>query len=699
MSGWPAADRKKNGEVFASMKTGRNNRSLRAGRIAKALPAVFFLFVFFLYFSLLSEPYFTDEQDVFYGAYHVIKGQDIYRSFLSQHMPFSYYLTAPIALCGARTVFQFRFGIYLLLSLLWLGIFLRHRKHISAVTLFAVPLLYLSVLKTEYMGTTMISDHWQGIGLVIIQLELIRVLKEGRISRACAGMTAAGILLSLGTTFASAYSLFCFFLAVLLLQLRDLGRAPKGAERAAARKRILREDLRLAGWSLIPFAALLIWYGATGNLENFYSGAYEIVTKVYSRYTGGLGSDPVGVVWETVRQFAGTAVSWVRTLPAAPLSGGLHLISLLGLAACAAAVGRKFFPAGILLFLAAVYGGLRGFDGFHGMAYHAQAAGGLGLCLGWALERLPLGKKDAAPGKGRLRAGWAARAAAAGAGLFLLADFGIWAGYNLLYPQILLDRTLRCEERILDLLTEPGEVIFPCNAPVNSLDVMDLELVPKEASGAVSYPYFYEMWGGRLMDSIREEPRIVLYDGDESIWGYVFREYALDFDAYMGEHYVRLPQAETVWVRKADYPAAAAKLEEAGYGNLLVSNTADTTRNTPVKYYPGQRVTGVFTARERELTAVRFCAACFHRRSDPEILVTLRDGETGETAAESRITGAEIADNLFSRCPLAAELVPGRTYELTFSVERVSGKGDMEFYFTPENELSLAQEYRLPPET
>lgn len=52
-----------------------------AFRLQKALP-VFFRLCFFLYYSLLSTPYFTDEEDAFFGAYNVIKGQDIYRSFV-----------------------------------------------------------------------------------------------------------------------------------------------------------------------------------------------------------------------------------------------------------------------------------------------------------------------------------------------------------------------------------------------------------------------------------------------------------------------------------------------------------------------------------------------------------------------------------------------------------------------------------------
>ena len=71
-------------------QTGRNGKNFPAF-LNRALPVIYFFFVFFLYFSLLSDPYFTDEQDVFYGAYHIVKGRDIYQSFLSQHLPFSYY--------------------------------------------------------------------------------------------------------------------------------------------------------------------------------------------------------------------------------------------------------------------------------------------------------------------------------------------------------------------------------------------------------------------------------------------------------------------------------------------------------------------------------------------------------------------------------------------------------------------------------
>ena len=286
-----------------------------------------------------------------------------------------------------------------------------------------------------------------------------------------------------------------------------------------------------------------------------------------------------------------------------------------------------------------------------------------------------------------------ARVLTGAAGLALSVHFAVWGGYNLLYPQILLDRTLRTEERILDLLTDPGEEVHSCNQPVSSLDLMDLELIPSDACGAVSYPYYYEVWGGRQMESIRRMPHTVLYNPEEVSWGKVFREYAPDFDAFVNEHYVRLPQAEDLWVSREFYPEASRRLKEAGYGDRMISNVKEITANHPVEYGAGQSIRSRFTAGGEKLSAVRICAACFHRRSRPYLTLRVRDPETGEILGEGGMGPEDLADTFFSRCPLEAALIPGREYELEILVDRVEGKGDMELYYTPEGNLALATEY------
>ena len=94
------------------------------------------------------------------------------------------------ALLGARTVFQYRVWMYLLMTLVWGVLYRRNRKDLPELSLWLMPLLYLAGLKTVTLATTMITEHWQGLGLLIIGLELFRYARTREISPACAGMIA-----------------------------------------------------------------------------------------------------------------------------------------------------------------------------------------------------------------------------------------------------------------------------------------------------------------------------------------------------------------------------------------------------------------------------------------------------------------------------------------------------------------------------
>ena len=658
----------------------------RIRKLEKLLPLVYFLFVFCLYFSLLSEAYFTDEQDVFYGGYNIAKGQDLYCSYLTQHMPFSYYMASLIALFGARTIFQYRIGIYLMLSLVWELAWLRHRRKIHPAALWLMPLLYLAMLKTIPLGTSMISDHWQGIGLILILLELVRYAEERTVSTPCAAMVSLGILLSFGTVFIAAYSLLCLFLAMLALQgkhMRERRKTLPDPDFRAERKKVLREDARLVLICLLPFFLLAAWYAVSGNLGNAWDGVYRINTEIYSKYNGGLGSNPFSVLWETIPAYGAYLTGAIRVFPENVSRGLWALVTAAGLIGFCALWGRKSVPAAALVFLATLYTGIREFYGFHGMAYFALAAAETALVLSWIIQRA----------RERKALKWTVLGVSGAAAAVLLADFVIWFGYNLIYPQILLPRVHRAEERALDLLTEPGEAVHATETPVFSQDVMDLELLPQAACDAVSIPWYYEMWGERQMASIRQLPRVLLYNSEETTWGYVFREYAPDFQAFVEEHYVRLLPSEYIWVTREYLPEAQARLKAAGYGSLLTFTERAAAADQPVKFFPGNRLKQLFTAEGENLSAVYCRVSCYHRRSRPVLRMRVTDPDGGGTAAEAQIGPEELADTFFSRCPLRASLLPGRTYELEIVIEDIGGKGDMEFYFQPDGNLPLAFEY------
>lgn len=652
----------------------------------KVLPVILFVFVFFLYYSLLSQPYFTDEQDVFFGGYYIAKGRELYRSYLTQHMPFSYYFAALPALAGARTIFQYRVFMYLMMAGCWEVIFLRHRKWIHPAALFAMPVLYLAFLKNIPMGTTMISDHWQGIGQAMILLEVVCYAERKEIPVSCALMVSLGFVLSFGTVFLAIYSVFCCFLAVVMIQLRMLLQVRRAGvvQKRKLRQKLLREDLRLIAICLVPFVLLLAAYAYTGNISNAYRGAYEVNTVYYPRYTGGLGSDPLGLFGTGVHDWGVYLISLAGNIPARLGVNAILLLSALGLVFFAFRMRKKSTAAGILVLLSTIYGGIRSFDGFHGMAYYAQLSAVLSLLLGAGMDHLDIKQK------GIRRAGWSVLA---GLSIILLADFGLWAGYNLFYPQILLKQTARAEEKLLDLLTDPGEEIAACDTPIFSTMVMDLELISADACDAVSIPWYYDMWKDQAMASIRKLPHILMYNPEDQSWGHVFREYAAEFDAYVRTHYTKLGAGESMWVENAFLPEAMERMRANGYGDVVYSNTGVITANTPREYHGGESAQGRFIAKEEKLCAVRFCASCYHRRSDPRIIVRLIEPMTGDVICESDIKGDEIADTFFSRCPMQAKLILGKEYEIRFIIEDIGGKGDMELYFTQTGELALACEY------
>lgn len=647
----------------------------------RLLPWAYVLFVLLLYFSLLSEPTFTDEQDVLFGGYNIAHGQDLYRSYLSQHMPFSYYFAALPALLGARTVFQYRVWMYLLMTLVWGVLYRRNRKDLPELSLWLMPLLYLAGLKTVTLATTMITEHWQGLGLLIIGLELFRYARTREISPACAGMIALGIALSFGSIFVAVYSVFCLFLAALGLQISFLRREPE-AGRAIARKKALREDARLLAFCLAPFLLLGGWYALTGNLKNCWEGAYEINVTCYAQYAS-IGSSALELFWKPFVLWGGYLLRAAQSLGSTPVQGILKLLQATGLVLFCLRAGRKSPAAAVAFFCSAIYTGTREFDHFHGMAYYAHTGAAIALLLGEAADRRA--------GKPLLRGG--ALAVSGVTAVILLLDFGYWDAYNLLYPQPLGRQPARAEELMLDLLTDPHEQVHSCDTPSFSQMIMNLELLPQDACDAVSIRWYYDMWKDRQLASLRKNPAVVLYNPTDQIWGFVFHDYAVEFEDYLNQNYTHLAVGENIWVWNGFLPETEKRLAENGYGSRLLFNADGAEPVHPVEFGVGQSVEQTFMAEGKQLNAVLFEAACFYQRRRPVLRLEVANPETGEVLGEGRITAERVADSFFSRCPLRAELIPGQEYQLKVTVESLQGRGNLGLFFSDGGQLCIGLEY------
>lgn len=631
-------------------------RASRTGKInswlAKAdrwLPAVFFCLVLVLYLTMLVDPDFVDELDVYYGGYNVVKSGDLYQVYLTQHMPFSYYLAALAALLGARTVSWFRIWFYVLMSGLWTGIYIRYRRHLPRLALLALPVIYVVQLRMHSMGTTMISDHWQGIGLVIVLLELLVYADTKKITTGMACMISLGIVLSFGTAFISAYPLLIVFLGVIAIQ------AVQAVRKERELSALLREDVRLTLVCLCPFLLLGLWYLVSGNFANAIGGAYELNVSVYSKYLGGYGSSPSGTflaVFPNWLGFQRKGLDWLRSGDWRwALQIWLQTVALLVLAV--SLLREKKRIAAVVFVLATMMSGVRAFDGFHGAPYMAVTCIPIALCLDGGLSFF-LEKKN---WKRALPA-----TAVLACALALAVPYATTVKNLVVVPWLLNGRQYPDSNReILEILTEPGEIVHTDDISYSAHSVMDYNLRVEEGSLGASNPWFYEYYGEKEIRRIREdEPRILMYQPDGEIWGYKTDDYAPDLTAYIEEHYT--PLGMNLCIRNEDYEGAMEKLRQAGYGSKLIGPEYDEYCVLGPLLETGMIYEQRFTAADRHLTAVQLRIATYLNRNEAGVTVELADAETGKMLAESALAKDEIRDNLYSRFAMRAELEPGKTY-------------------------------------
>ena len=106
-------------------------------------------------------------------------------------------------------------------------------------------------------------------------------------------------------------------------------------------------------------------------------------------------------------------------------------------------------------------------------------------------------------------------------------------------PRLLNERQYRDSNRdLLDILAEPGERIHTDDLYYSSMTVTRLGLKLAEACPGAGSPWFYEYYGERELNNLKEKKtRILVMDPDSEILGYRLRDYARDLVDYVEENY------------------------------------------------------------------------------------------------------------------------------------------------------------------
>lgn len=515
--------------ILNRTKISRLNENIKAFVINNYLIFIFSIIYFLMLLTFLNSGHFIDENDNFLGAIMVVKGRDIYSLYHSQHMPLAYYIFAlPALLFNINTVTGFRLSFYILMVLIWIIMFFRYKNKFGKTIVLIYPIFYIfSMAFFEIDGCSAISDQFQAQGLAIIFLEFLYFLKTKEINWKTSTFVSLGILLSFGTTFVSSLAIFVIAMAVLYIEIKFIVKEKMSITKWSAY--VLRKYWHLLAIVAFPFLVLILWYLLTGNLKNFYLGAYWLNRNIYAKY-GAPGQNILEDALSTINWYYNT---FNESLVNVFVNGfvSLKFIFLIAINITFFIILLKKYKE-IAFFVAAftLMCGIRGFDDFHSMAYYA-----ITFIMGCIIFKNYF---LAIPVKRSLCAYILV--------CFAIASFSFQFACNL--PQIShLNESFKnteyqkgSTEYLIRKLITSEESLY-----VSTLDIeMYLRAQRYPNYGiSTSVPWMWEVYRETdfyYLDTYK--PKVLWHSDEHEVWGYKIRDYAPDFIEYVHENYTLLSE-------------------------------------------------------------------------------------------------------------------------------------------------------------
>lgn len=466
-------------------------------------------------------PFGSDEGDNILGAMSVLSGGDIYSAFYSQHMPFGYYFTAILALCGAETVPGFRLAYAVFLALLWSWLYWRYARRLPPAMLLFVIAAY-PLAAPYFLGHEILADNLAALALLVLLLELMLYRGTGDLDAGLIAVVSAAIFVAVGSCFLSLYPVAAFLAAIFFISAVSSGLAAA-----------LKKNLLLAAGIAAPFAVLVAWYAASGNLGNFYYQAYEFNRTVYAKYV------QTGYPYEPALKFIILPLAWaqhfLQSLSGAFGKPGLSLDLLLAVANLVFVflMGRETARA-FFCFIFIVYTGTRSYGGFAYTGFHSAPYFVISLAaLGWLFARL-------------LEAGDSRRLAAACLVVLFLRTTApyyaravlpvYWRHAQSEEPWFRLDGFFATPyDAEIMRITEPGERIW--SAGVDKYIFINTGRQPAGRIHGLVPWYAERYWPDIVADLEREKPRVIVFPYDGMVWGQALADFGSNVYSHISAHY------------------------------------------------------------------------------------------------------------------------------------------------------------------
>lgn len=472
----------------------------------------------------------SDEEDIMLGGKAIARGYFLYKDFLSQHMPISYYISAIFELVGAHSLYQQRVCYYLLFSLLWVLIYLNYRDENNKIALICYPFILLSIASTYELGNTIISEHLAGVGFVILVLEYRIFTLFRNLRYRDYFLISLALLLTIGTIFIAVFGVAVICVGVFLKEIRNI------IKNSIQDNWIKPESIGVFKLLMIvgaPWIVLLIYYKITKCIHLFYYSAYEINRTIYPKYIG-FGDSVFQTIISSPGSFYNYCTQGIVPTETISIYSIAQIILVLLMIAFITYVGKSKSKLDMSIYLILLFftGGIRGIFNYHG-TFCVEI---ISLFVAIFIEEDILEcikKRD-----GIIYT-------------FLLVMTLIWLEAPLATKVGNLGRVdmtvaSNTETEIIQEITQPNEAIWNC-AMWNDLFMMADRVGLYNIAGT---PWGYKAWRKSVMKDFGDNPpRILVLDRSIETWGYSLKDYGKKMLKYVDEHYDPI-YGELIYVRK-----------------------------------------------------------------------------------------------------------------------------------------------------
>lgn len=265
---------------------------------------VLMLIYFFLHTGCLDIYEFTDENDNIRGGIIVADGGVIYKDYVTQHMPFMYYLCAIFSKLGASSIPQFRVLYYMFCSLFAGLIYLRNGAKFGKcrIALFLIWEPFVLYMIHSSYPLRILSDNVQTMAMVVLLLEYLNYRKKPGVGIKRSIIVSLAIFISLGCAFLSAYPIAVIGVSVIINEATYVKKKQRRHKRRRPISYYIKRYRKLVLICLFPFILCAVYFSINRALPMAYEMAYRFNIDVYEKYTN-IGGSKIGIIFLGIRNF------------------------------------------------------------------------------------------------------------------------------------------------------------------------------------------------------------------------------------------------------------------------------------------------------------------------------------------------------------------------------------------------------------